>query len=91
MSGANGRQPPQRTPKEALIAAVNMAGSQSKFARLLGVKGLKQGHVSGWLKTGKLPEKYAVIAEEKLGGRVTRYEFSPRLYEDPAVASSDAS
>lgn len=97
MSDAEQRLEP-RSPIEALKAAIEIAKGQSAFARLLSQRipapdeKVKQGHVSNWLRAGRLPEKYAVIAEEALGGQVKRYEFAPTLYrrKRPAGAATSS-
>ena len=75
------KQPPRVTikslPKECgLQKAVDIIGSQTALARLLGVK---QQHVYYWLKKN-VPANRVLQIERALHGRVTRYELRPDLY-----------
>jgi DNA-binding transcriptional regulator YdaS (Cro superfamily) len=64
------------TPFEALKAAVARAGSQSAFARLLGVG---QPAVWKWLQSSKrLPPQHVLAAERETG--VSRHLLRPDIY-----------
>lgn len=55
----------QITAHDALMTAIEKAGSQSAFARLCGKR---QGHVSHWIKSGRgLPAEYCPMVEEGTG------------------------
>ena len=73
------------TPQEELRAAVDIAGSQSAFARMLGVT---QRAVWRWLNQGKhLPAEHVLKAEAGTG--VSRYRLRPDLFQLEAVAPHD--
>lgn len=64
------------TPFEALEMAVNRAGSQTMFAKFIGVT---QSTVWKWLRCGKpLPAEYVLKAEQKTG--VSRHLLRPDIY-----------
>ncbi len=64
------------TPFEALETAVSHAGSQTAFAKFIGVK---QSTVWKWLQCGKpLPAEYVLKAEQKTG--VSRHLLRPDIY-----------
>lgn len=64
------------TPFEALSMAVDIAGSQSAFARMLGVS---QPTVWKWLQsTKRLPAEYVLPAERGTG--VSRHLLRPDIY-----------
>lgn len=67
------------TPEhQALVRAVEKAGSQSALARALG---LKQQHIWNWLnKTGRAKAEYVVAIEKAVDGAVMRHELRPDLY-----------
>ncbi len=60
-----------------LQRAVQVAGSQSALARLIGVR---QGTLWKWLVTGRVPAEYAVPIEFAAGRLVTRYELRPDIF-----------
>lgn len=63
-------------PFAALKQAINAAGSQSQFARLVGVT---QPSVWKWLKRRKsLPAEHVLLVERELG--VSRHDLRPDLY-----------
>jgi DNA-binding transcriptional regulator YdaS (Cro superfamily) len=67
------------TRLEALNAAVNAAGSQSQFARDMGVF---QPTVWRWLNQSKqLPAEYVLTAERLYG--VSRHDLRPDIYPRP--------
>jgi DNA-binding transcriptional regulator YdaS (Cro superfamily) len=60
----------------ALKLAVETAGSQGAFARLIGTS---QPRVWYWLHKGKpLPAEYVLVTEEKIG--ISRHVLRPDLY-----------
>lgn len=64
------------SPQEALQKAVKIAGSQSAFARICGVR---QPAVWKWLNVGKpLPPHHALVVEAKTG--VSRHLLCPDIY-----------
>lgn len=66
----------ERTPFEALEAAVRIAGGQSAFARLCGKA---QPTVWKWLQNGKrLPAEHVLTVEAATG--VSRHLLRPDIY-----------
>ncbi|NLS26209.1 hypothetical protein S2M10_11900 [Sphingomonas sp. S2M10] len=64
------------TPSEALQQAINIAGSQSAFARLVGVT---QPSVWTWIRRSKpLPAEHVLKVEAATG--VSRHDLRPDLY-----------
>lgn len=61
--------------KEALKAAIDEAGSQTKLASAIGKT---QGHVSNWLRRGKVPPEMVLPIESVTG--VSRHDLRPDLY-----------
>lgn len=60
----------------ALQRAVDLAGSQSKFAEAIGTS---QQNVSNWVAKGKsLPAEYVLAAERVLG--ISRHDLRPDIY-----------
>lgn len=70
-----------------LAEAVRRAGSQSKFARSVG---LSQGYVYQLLRQGKqLPAEIVLKAEQATG--VSKHQLRPDLYPlEPASSARDA-
>lgn len=62
-----------------LEKAIEIAGSQSALARLIG-DGVKQQTVWHWLSTGKVAPEYCRAIERVTDGQVTRYELSPVVF-----------
>lgn len=60
-----------------LAKAIELVGSQELFAQRVDVT---QQAVSKWLKKGKVPAEYAVLAEHATDGRISRQKFRPDLY-----------
>lgn len=66
----------KRTPLEALNAAVTAAGSQSNFAKQLGVS---QPAVWKWLQSSKkLPADHILTVERLFG--ISRHELRPDIH-----------
>lgn len=66
----------EQTPFEALQAAVEKVGSQSAFARMLGVS---QPTVWKWLQSAKrLPAEYVLQVERET--QVSRHHLRPDIY-----------
>lgn len=62
--------------KSALVRAVERAGGQSAFARLIGVS---QPAVWAWVHYGRrLPAEFVLVVEAAT--RVSRYELRPDIY-----------
>lgn len=74
-------------PTDALNKLIALAGSQTALARECGDP-IKQGHVSYWIKKGRVSSSAVIKAEAaalRLVGRnggeaVTRYDMRPDLY-----------
>lgn len=65
-----------QTPFEAFEEAVSRAGSQTAFAKFIGVQ---QSTVWKWLQCGKpLPAEYVLKAEQNTG--VSRHLLRPDIY-----------
>jgi DNA-binding transcriptional regulator YdaS (Cro superfamily) len=60
--------------------AVNLVGGQTALAKLVGVK---QAHVWKWLRMEKIPAERAIEIERATGGRVTRQELRPDIFDAP--------
>lgn len=60
---------------EALKAAINRAGSQSKLADRIGKT---QGHISQWLRRGAVPPTMVLKIEGATG--ISRHDLRPDLY-----------
>ena len=61
---------------EALKQAIQVAGGQTKLARLIGST---QGHVSQWLRRGKVPAEKVLQIEHATG--VARHLLRPDVFE----------
>jgi DNA-binding transcriptional regulator YdaS (Cro superfamily) len=73
------------TRLEALNAAVDTAGSQSEFARKMGVP---QPTVWRWLNQSKqLPAEYVLTAERLYG--VSRHDLRPDIYPRPISTGAE--
>ncbi|HTE16034.1 MAG TPA: YdaS family helix-turn-helix protein [Burkholderiales bacterium] len=72
------------SPKEALLRAVEICGSQSELARRIGGT-CKPQNVSYWVKHGLAPEA-AIPIEKAVDMAVTRYELAPKIYPVENVA-----
>lgn len=69
-----------KTSPEALERAVRVLGGQTNLGL---VCGKKQGHVSYWLDTGKLPAGHCIAVESataQKGEIVTRYELRADVF-----------
>jgi DNA-binding transcriptional regulator YdaS (Cro superfamily) len=64
-----------RMSKDAITRAVAVAGGQTKLAKLIGVT---QGHVSSWIKRGKVPAEKVLLIERQTG--VPRYDLRPDVF-----------
>jgi DNA-binding transcriptional regulator YdaS (Cro superfamily) len=60
----------------ALKQAIERAGGQTELARSIGTT---QGHVSQWLRRGKVPADKVLLIEKATG--VPRYELRPDVFE----------
>jgi DNA-binding transcriptional regulator YdaS (Cro superfamily) len=65
------------SPKEAIIAAVEIAGGPTVLARTLKVK---PSAVSNWMLRGKVSAMKAVNVEAAVGGQISRHDLRPDLY-----------
>jgi DNA-binding transcriptional regulator YdaS (Cro superfamily) len=61
---------------EALREAIRIAGSQTKLARAIDVT---QGHVSQWLRRGKVPAEKVLLIERATG--IARHLLRPDVFE----------
>lgn len=69
----------------ALQRAVKLVGGQSALARAVKVR---QGHVWSWLNRSKrVPPEYAMKVEAATGGKVSKHELRPDLYQREVRAS----
>lgn len=76
-------------PVEAFAKAIEIAGSQTKLAK---VCGCTQGNISQLIRAGKpLPAEYVLKVEAETG--ISRHDLRPDLYPvaEPAHASAEAS
>lgn len=60
---------------DALRQAIEVAGSQTKLARVIGAT---QGHVSQWLRRGKVPADKVLLIERATG--IPRAELRPDVF-----------
>lgn len=61
-----------------LQEAVNIVGTQTELARIIGVN---QSHISNWIhRDKKVPPDYCIPIEKAVGGKVTRHELNPKIY-----------
>jgi DNA-binding transcriptional regulator YdaS (Cro superfamily) len=75
--------------ESALHRAVEIAGGQSKLARLIEVS---QQNLWWWLhKTKRVPAEYVLPIERATHGAVTRYELRPDLYPPDESAPAPSS
>lgn len=65
--------------KEALQKAIDLADGQSSLARRIGA-GVKQQHVSLWLKTGVITPKHVIALSRAVAYQVTPHELARDLY-----------
>lgn len=56
--------PTEQSQSEALLKACRVVGGQSALAELIGGK-VKQGHVSYWLETGRVPAQHCPTIERE--------------------------
>lgn len=68
--------------KSAIERAVEVAGSQSAFARQ---RGVSQPTVWAWLKAKRLPAEHVLGTEADTG--VSRHDLRPDLYPAEQVAA----
>lgn len=61
---------------EALKQAIELAGGQTKLARAIGTT---QGHVSQWLRRGKVPADKVLKIERATG--VPAHKLRPDVFE----------
>ncbi len=67
-----------KTPHDALVAAIEIAGDQESLAEKMGIT---QSAVSQMLKRGKgVTAERVVDAERAVAGKITRAQFRPDLY-----------
>jgi DNA-binding transcriptional regulator YdaS (Cro superfamily) len=67
------------TPKEALIKAIEAAGSQEKLASEIGYS---QAAISQWLNiNGQCPAEAALPIETAISRAVTRFQLRPDIYQ----------
>ncbi|MCU7933710.1 MAG: helix-turn-helix domain-containing protein [Candidatus Thiodiazotropha sp. (ex Dulcina madagascariensis)] len=65
---------------EPLQKAIRLAGGQTALAALIG-RGVKQGHVWGWLnRDKKVPAEHCKAIEYKLDGAVKAEELRPDVF-----------
>jgi hypothetical protein len=62
---------------EALKEAIAKAGGQTNLGKLIGVS---QGHVSQWLRRGRVPATRAISIEKATG--VSRKDLRPDVFSD---------
>lgn len=65
--------------QQALRDAISKVGSQGKLALELGVK---QQHVSYWLKNNGIPAEKVALAERAVKHEITRQQFRPDIFKD---------
>jgi DNA-binding transcriptional regulator YdaS (Cro superfamily) len=70
----------RKIAKQALKEAVSLVGSQEELAKRLGVK---QQHVSYWLKNNGLPAEKVAQAEQAVDRKITRQQFRPDIFQAP--------
>lgn len=61
---------------DALRQAIQVAGGQTKLAQVIGTT---QGHVSQWLRRGKVPADKVLLIERATG--VARHLLRPDVFE----------
>ncbi len=72
------------TPREAVVRAIQYAGTQEKLAELLECK---QVTVSRWLRNENgMSADFALKCQEVTGGAVTVHELRPDLYPPEKIA-----
>ena len=69
--------------RQALEEAIRLAGSQAKLAALVGGT-CRQGHVSYWVKMGKVSPNYVLAVSECTG--VSCNNLRPDLHRKEATA-----
>lgn len=65
------------TPRDALLRAIEICGSQAELARRIGGD-VQQQHVSYWVQNG-LPDAHAVAVEKAVDGEVTCEQLAPNV------------
>jgi DNA-binding transcriptional regulator YdaS (Cro superfamily) len=65
----------QKTPAEALAAAIEISGSQASLAK---IAGCSQAAVSGWVKNNLLPAEKVLSIEAATG--ISRHDLRPDIY-----------
>lgn len=70
-----------------LLLAIRLAGNQSALAR---ASGIRQQDIWYYLNRakGRVPAEKCAAIERAVGGKVTRYELRPDIF-DPAPAPAD--
>lgn len=64
-------------PKNAIKSAIDMAGTQSELAKMIGVK---QSTVSGWVKDGRCGPTHAIKIHKVFKGKISAHDLRPDLY-----------
>lgn len=64
----------------AFDRVVDIVGSQTELARVLGVK---QPSVNNWKIRSRIPAERVLEIEKIVGGQVTRYEMRPDVFGTP--------
>lgn len=59
---------------------IQMAGGQTALAKAIG---LKQGHVSYWVKAGKIPTDHIIAVSGAVNWRITPHQLNPLAYPNP--------
>lgn len=82
-------------PKSALQRAIDIVGSQTKLAEMIGGK-VKTGHIYYWIQSGAVPAEHCPAIEKATAGSVRCEELRPDVawdvlrftYAPEATASS---
>lgn len=67
--------------KTPLLRAIEIATSQSELARRVD---LKQGHISAWLKSGKVPADMVIPVAKAVDWKLTPHQIRSDIYPHPS-------
>jgi DNA-binding transcriptional regulator YdaS (Cro superfamily) len=67
-----------KTPKQALLDAIEFFGSQAKLAKAIGIQ---QPSIAGALLRGQVSEAVAIAIDRASGGKVPKHRLRPDLFK----------
>lgn len=71
----------------ALDNACDLVGSQTKLAKLLGIR---SPSISEWRRRQRVPAERCIAIEQATGGKITRYDLRPDVFGAAPAALREA-